>query len=124
MWYRADWFKEAGLEPPTTWESIEKKRLSTSTNQSKNQYGILIGTKADSYAEQVYTQFALSNDAGQFDKEGNLVFNSAKQKKRRLISISSYLNTRHQALKLGVLAITTYRVSWRCSSTQLTSWMI
>ncbi|WP_413700470.1 hypothetical protein ACLKMH_00815 [Psychromonas sp. KJ10-10] len=44
-----------------------------------NQYGILLGTKADSYAEQCYTQFALSNSAGQFDKDGNLIFNSAGQ---------------------------------------------
>ncbi|WP_413700471.1 ABC transporter substrate-binding protein [Psychromonas sp. KJ10-10] len=26
IWYRADWFKEAGLNPPTTWEAIEKGR--------------------------------------------------------------------------------------------------
>ncbi|MEH0739933.1 extracellular solute-binding protein [Vibrio cholerae] len=79
IWYRSDWFKEAGLEPPTTWENIVKA-AKYFNKPEQNQYGILIGTKADSYAEQVYTQFALSNDAGQFDKDGNLVFNSAKQK--------------------------------------------
>ena len=79
IWYRADWFAEAGLEPPTTWESIEKA-AKYFYKPEQNQYGILIGTKADSYAEQVYTQFALSNGAGEFDREGNLVFNSEAQK--------------------------------------------
>ncbi|MFC5080714.1 glycerol-3-phosphate transporter periplasmic binding protein [Vibrio thalassae] len=79
IWYRADWFEEAGLEPPTTWENIQK--AAKYFNKPKdNQYGILIGTKADNYAEQVYTQFALSNDAPQFDKDGKLVFNSKAQK--------------------------------------------
>ena len=78
IWYRADWFKEAGLEAPTTWEAIEKAAKHFYKPQD-NQYGILIGTKADSYAEQCYTQFALSNDAGQFNKNGELIFNSKAQ---------------------------------------------
>jgi multiple sugar transport system substrate-binding protein len=78
LWYRADWFKEAGLEPPTTWEAIEKAAKHFYQPEN-NQYGILVGTKADSYAEQCYTQFALSNDAGQFNKEGELIFNSDAQ---------------------------------------------
>ncbi len=75
IWYRTDWFEEAGLEPPTTWESIEAAAEAL-TDRRANQYGILVGTKQDSYTEQVFTQLALSNDAQQFDAEGNLVFNS------------------------------------------------
>jgi len=78
IWYRADWFEDAGLEPPTTWENIEKAAKYFYQPQ-KNQYGILVGTKADSYAEQCYTQFALSNDAGEFNKDGELIFNSPAQ---------------------------------------------
>ncbi|WCE28687.1 ABC transporter substrate-binding protein [Vibrio sp. SCSIO 43137] len=78
IWYRSDWFEEAGLEPPTTWEAIEKAAKHF-YKPEENQYGILVGTKADAYAEQVYTQFALSNDAGEFDKDGKLIFNSAAQ---------------------------------------------
>ena len=75
IWYRADWFEEAGLAPPNTWYNILK--AARHFNQPrKNQYGILIGTKADSYAEQVFTQFAISNGAREFDANGNLVFNS------------------------------------------------
>ena len=75
IWYRADWFEMAGLAPPNTWYNILK--AAKHFNQPrKNQYGILIGTKSDGYAEQVFTQFALSNGARQFDKDGKLVFNS------------------------------------------------
>jgi len=79
IWYRADWFKEAGLAPPTTWEAIEAA-AKYFYKPSENQYGILVGTKADNYAEQCYTQFALSNDAGQFNSDGELIFNSSAQK--------------------------------------------
>ncbi len=79
LWYRNDWFKDAGLNPPNTWESIEKA-AKTFYQPSKNQYGILVGTKAEVYAEQCFTQIAISNKARLFDKNGNLVFNSPQMK--------------------------------------------
>ncbi|MBT3213343.1 MAG: extracellular solute-binding protein [Candidatus Marinimicrobia bacterium] len=75
IWYRADWFKEAGLAPPTTWYNI-LKAAKHFNNPAKNKYGILIGTKPEGFAEQVFTQFAISNGAREFDADGNLVFNS------------------------------------------------
>ena len=75
IWYRADWFKKAGLAPPTTWDNI-MKAAKYFYQPSKNQYGILIGTKPENYSEQVFTQFAISNNVSQFDSKGRLVFNS------------------------------------------------
>lgn len=75
IWYRKDWFEEYGLEPPTTWEAIEKA-AETLTDKGKNQYGILVGTKPEGYTEQVFTQLALSNGARQFNADGELIFNS------------------------------------------------
>lgn len=75
IWYRKDWFDKKGLAAPNTWENIEKAAKAL-TDKSKNQYGILVGTKQDSYTEQVFTQLALSNDAAEFDKNGKLIFNS------------------------------------------------
>jgi multiple sugar transport system substrate-binding protein len=75
IWYRADWFREKGLKPPDTWENI-LQAAKTFYKPEKNQYGILIGTKAENYAEQCFTHFALSNGAAEFNSRGELIFNS------------------------------------------------
>ncbi|MFP8967399.1 ABC transporter substrate-binding protein [Pokkaliibacter sp. CJK22405] len=77
IWYRKDWFKQEGLEPPTTWDAI-RKAAKVFNNPGKNRYGILIGTKAEGYTEQVFTQLALSNGVSEFDDDGKLVFDSPK----------------------------------------------
>ncbi len=79
IWYRKDWFAQDGLAPPNTWENIlaaAKKYY----QPSKNQYGILVGTKAEVFSEQVYTPIALSDKAGLFNADGTLVFNSPQTK--------------------------------------------
>ncbi len=77
IWYRGDWFQMAGLDPPSTWKSILKAARAF-YRPKNNQYGILIGTKAETYAEQCFTHFALSNGASVFDAIGQLTFNSPK----------------------------------------------
>lgn len=77
IWYRADWFEKAGLAPPTTWKNI-LKAATHFNNPEKGIYGILVGTKADMYAEQVFTQIALSNNATMFTPDGRLAFNSPR----------------------------------------------
>jgi multiple sugar transport system substrate-binding protein len=79
IWYRADWFEEAGLEPPSTWENI-LKAAKYFYKPDQNQYGILVGTKAEAYAEQCFTQIAMANGAQLFDADGNLIFNSPEMK--------------------------------------------
>ncbi|MFQ5971366.1 MAG: ABC transporter substrate-binding protein [Alphaproteobacteria bacterium] len=73
--YRADWFAEAGLPPPRTWEDIltAAERLH---DPARGRYGILIGTEADSYAQQVFTHLALGNGVRIIDRAGRLVFDS------------------------------------------------
>lgn len=75
IWYRADWFKEKGLAAPDSWDNILKAAAAL-TDKSKNQYGILVGTKPEGYTEQVFTHLAIANGAAEFDENGNLVFNS------------------------------------------------
>jgi len=79
IWYRADWFEEAGLNPPNTWEDI-RKAAAYFNKKDQNQYGILVGTKAEAYAEQCFTQIAMANGGQLFDKDGNLIFNSPEMK--------------------------------------------
>ena len=69
LWYRADWFKEAKLPPPTTWERmLSAARIFNAPEAGR--YGIIIGTQADIYAEQIFSQLAMSNGARLFDKSG------------------------------------------------------
>lgn len=79
IWYRADWFADAGLSAPRTWDDI-LKAAEYFYNPADNRYGILVGTKAEAYTEQCFTQFARSNGAGLFDADGNLVFNSPEMR--------------------------------------------
>jgi multiple sugar transport system substrate-binding protein len=75
LWYRADWFKEAGLGAPDTWENI-KTAAEHFYKPEQNQYGILIGTQNAVYAEETFTPFALSNGVREFDEQGNIAFDS------------------------------------------------
>ncbi len=79
IWYRADWFEKAGLNPPKKWDDIIKA-AEYFYDPGNNQYGILVGTMAEAYAEQCFTQFAMSNGAGLFDRDGKLIFNSPEMK--------------------------------------------
>ncbi len=79
LWYREDWFKEAGLNPPSTWDDI-LKAARYFHKPEKNQYGILVGTRAEVYAEQCFTPIAMSNNAALFDRTGKLIFNSPAMK--------------------------------------------
>ncbi len=75
VWYRADLFEKAGLKAPNTWDNI-LAAAKHFNNPKEGFYGMLIPSKMDQFAEQVFTQFAHSNGAKMFDAKGNLVFNS------------------------------------------------
>ncbi len=75
--YRTDWFAEAGLEPPNSWDRLAAaaERLHDPAN---GRYGVLIGTQADFYAQQIFTHLALTNGVRIVDAQGRLVFNSPR----------------------------------------------
>lgn len=79
IWYRSDWFEEAGLDPPNSWENI-REAAEYFYRPDENQYGILVGTTAETFTEQCFTPIAMSNGAALFDRDGNLVFNSPEMK--------------------------------------------
>ncbi len=73
--YRADWFEEAGLAPPTTWDDILHAARQIH-DPAKGRYGILFGTEGDNYAQQTFTHLALGNNVRLFGPDGSLVFNA------------------------------------------------
>ena len=75
IWYRADWFAEAGLHPPDNLRAILAAARAFN-DPANGRYGILVGTKRDTYAEQVFTHLALSQGIREFDERGRLAFDS------------------------------------------------
>ncbi|WP_432738547.1 ABC transporter substrate-binding protein [Maridesulfovibrio sp. FT414] len=75
IWYRKDWFAEKGLAAPNSWRNI-LAAAKAFHHPEKGRYGILIGTRADAYAEQVFTHLALSAGVEEFSKDGRVVFDS------------------------------------------------
>lgn len=75
IWYRQDLFDTANLSAPKTWADIEAAAAALHDPEN-GKYGILLGTAADSYAEQIFTHLALSNGVRLFDDKGALTFNT------------------------------------------------
>ncbi|TIH12960.1 extracellular solute-binding protein [Marinifilum sp. JC120] len=75
IWYRKDWFEEKELAPPDSWENIINAARAFHDPQN-GRYGILIGTRNDAYAEQVFTHLALSAGVSEFNTDGKVIFNS------------------------------------------------
>ena len=76
IWYRADVFGQAGLEPPTTWEAINEAcdKLPGTGNLL---YALTLGTDpGQNYPHQVFEQVAMANNAWPFDAQGNVTMNT------------------------------------------------
>lgn len=75
LWYRADWFDEAGLETPTTWEgtfdAIEKL-----TDKANDRYGVALrgGSGAASNLEMMMFSYAGITDY--FNEDGSCNINA------------------------------------------------
>jgi multiple sugar transport system substrate-binding protein len=76
IWYRADVFKEAGLEAPTSWETI-KAACETLPGKGDLLYALTLGTDpGQNYGQQVFEQVAMSNNVWPFDDKGNVTCNT------------------------------------------------
>lgn len=76
IWYRKDLFAEKGLAAPTSWDTI-LEAAKAFYDPAAPMYGIVIGTdQGQTFTQQVFEPFALSNGATGFDKDGNIVMNT------------------------------------------------
>jgi multiple sugar transport system substrate-binding protein len=72
--YRRDLFEEAGLEPPTSYETI---LTAAEELNSGDQAGIVLATGNDlGFVQQTFEYFAVANDCNVTDDEGNVAINS------------------------------------------------
>ena len=76
IWYREDVFTNLGLNAPVKWEDIEAACTALPGNDDLL-YGITLGTDpGQNYGQQVFEQFAISNNAWPFDEAGNVTMNT------------------------------------------------
>jgi multiple sugar transport system substrate-binding protein len=77
FWYRTDWFKEAGLRPPRTWEDFftATERL---TDTAQNRYGFTIRGGAGSIAQMLEVVYGQSGITEIFDASGRATVNDPK----------------------------------------------
>jgi multiple sugar transport system substrate-binding protein len=77
LWYRADWFKEAGVEPPKNWDEffnvIEKM-----TDKDKNRFGFSIRGGDGAAIQLQRMMYAYSGITDYFDKNGKSTINHPK----------------------------------------------
>jgi len=76
LWYRADVFEAAGLNPPVSWDDINAAcdKLPGTGNLI---YALGLATDpGQNYPHQVFEQVAISNDAWPFDEAGNVTMDT------------------------------------------------
>lgn len=75
FWYRIDLFKEAGLEPPKTWDDLitAAEKLNKPTEQK---WGIALPASGTMYGDQVVASFLFSNGGNIMDENNRLSLNT------------------------------------------------
>ncbi|MEU4832014.1 sugar ABC transporter substrate-binding protein [Streptosporangium sp. NPDC023615] len=77
FWYRTDWFKEAGLRPPKTWDEFftAAERL---TDTADNRYGFTIRGGPGSIAQMLEVVYGQSGITEIFDASGRATVNDPR----------------------------------------------
>ncbi|MDD3138587.1 MAG: sugar ABC transporter substrate-binding protein [Lachnospiraceae bacterium] len=75
LFYDADVLKEAGLEPPTTWEELKTDAEKLTTG---DRYGIVLPVEKTPYTMFNWWPFMWMNQAEVYDANGNVTVNSDK----------------------------------------------
>ena len=74
--YRADWFEDAGLEPPTTYENI-MAAAEALNDPGNNVFGITAATDGSAvFTQQTFEHIALANGCQMVDEAGAIALNS------------------------------------------------
>jgi len=75
LYYRADWFAEAGLNPPRTFDEFLEAALKL-TDPANNRYGF--GLRGGAGGQDQWLAFMVAGGARIVDEAGNIVINSPK----------------------------------------------
>lgn len=81
IWYNKEMLAEKGFSEPSTWEEIlEIAETFANADTDERTYGIGIPTGETAMSEQVFSMFALSNNANVLNEEGELTLNTPEMK--------------------------------------------
>jgi multiple sugar transport system substrate-binding protein len=79
IWYNKQMLADKGFAEPKNWDDILK--IAKAFNDKGNKkYGIAIPTVEGGFSEQVFSQFALSNNANMLDSKGDLSLDTPEMK--------------------------------------------
>lgn len=79
IWVNTTLIQEKGFELPENWDDVLE--IAKAFNDPANKkYGIAMPTSESTFTEQVFSQFALSNDANVFDGDKNVTVNTPEMK--------------------------------------------
>ena len=77
IWYRTDWFKEKGLQPPTTWDNFYAAAAKL-TDSGSNKFGFTIRGGAGSIAQVMDAIYAQSGISAFWGPDGKSTINDPK----------------------------------------------
>ncbi len=77
LWYRKDFFKEANLEPPSTWDDFFTD-VTKLTDRPKNEYGFTIRGGAGAIFQLLTEMYSYSGVTNFFDSSGKSTINDPK----------------------------------------------
>lgn len=79
IWVNTTMIQEKGFDIPENWDDVLE--IAKAFNDPANKkYGIAMPTSESTFTEQVFSQFALSNNANVFDGDKNVTVNSPEMK--------------------------------------------
>jgi multiple sugar transport system substrate-binding protein len=79
IWYNKEMLESKGMEEPETWEEVMEVAKAF-TDAPNKKYGIALPTVDGLFSEQVFSQFALSNNANVLDSNGEVAMNTPEMK--------------------------------------------
>jgi len=79
IWVNEKMLQEKGFEAPENWDEVLEIAEAFYDPGSK-QYGIALPTGDVAFTEQVFSQYAISNGANVFDKDGGITFDTPEMK--------------------------------------------
>ncbi|MGP4060376.1 ABC transporter substrate-binding protein [Halobacillus sp. H74] len=79
IWYDKEMLASKGFEEPKSWEEV-REVAEAFTDVENQEYGIALPTVENTFSEQAFSQFALSNNANILNSEGEITLDTPEMR--------------------------------------------